>query len=116
MNLWFNNDVGGGTVPLNAFSIASAVYTGASRSVLLTGSNVNTTNSTGWAGTISNNVIGLESATNNWPFNGDIAELIVYPTALSTTQRQQLEGYLAWKWGIQSSLPSSTHPYRTFKP
>jgi hypothetical protein len=113
MNLWFNSDVGGGSVPLNTFSIMNANYTGAVRSVFLTGSNVNTTNSTGWGGTISNNVIGMESATNNWAFTGDIAELIVYPTALSTIQRQQVEGYLAWKWGINARLsaPASTMPY-----
>jgi hypothetical protein len=99
-NLWYANDVGGGSVPLNVFSIASAIYTGSSRAVFLTGSNITTTNSTGWAGTISNNVIGLESATNNHPFGGDIAELIVYPTALSTAERQVVEGYLARKWGI----------------
>jgi hypothetical protein len=29
---------------------------------------------------------------------------------LTTTQRQQVEGYLAWKWGLNASLPT-THPY-----
>ena len=117
MNIWFNNDVGGGSVPQNVFSIASAVYTGSSRSVFLTGSTVNTTASSGWAGTISNNVIGMESSTNNHAFGGDIGELIVYPTALSTTERQQIEGYLAWKWGRSATLPgASYHPYRAIKP
>ena len=114
-NLWYANDVGGGSVPLNVFSIASATYTGSSRAVFLTGSNITTTNSTGWAGTISNNIIGLESATNNHPFGGDIAELIVYPTALSVTDRQRIEGYLAWKWGIQGSLPGSVNPFANLK-
>ena len=39
----------------------------------------------------------------------DLAELIFYDGALTTAQRQQVEGYLAWKWGIYSNLPS-THP------
>ena len=117
MNIWFNNDVGGGSVPQNVFSIASAIYTGSSRSVFLTGSTVNTTASSGWAGTISNNVIGMESSTNNHAFGGDIGELIVYPTALSTAERQQIEGYLAWKWGTSATLPGpSYHPYRAIKP
>ena len=34
----------------------------------------------------------LNSATN-W------GELILVPTVLSTAERQQIEGYLAWKWG-----------------
>ena len=38
-------------------------------------------------------------------FNGNILEVIIYSTALTQTQRQSVEGYLAWKWGIQSSLP-----------
>jgi hypothetical protein len=55
--------------------------------------------------------IGVEynpSITQYW--NGFIAEIIIYNSVLTTTQRQQVEGYLAWKWGIQSSLPVA-HPY-----
>jgi len=47
-----------------------------------------------------------------WPFTGTITEIIVYSSALTTTQRQQTEGYLAWKWGLQASLPP-THPNYT---
>lgn len=43
--------------------------------------------------------------------NGIIGEILVYLNSFTTTQRQQIEGYLAWKWGLQGSLPS-THPYR----
>jgi hypothetical protein len=46
----------------------------------------------------------------------DYAEILIYSTVLTTAQRQQIEGYLAWKWGLQQNLPTSTHPYRTFKP
>jgi hypothetical protein len=41
---------------------------------------------------------------------GDICELIVYASTIDSTKRQQVEGYLAWKWGLQSNLPSN-HPY-----
>jgi hypothetical protein len=40
-----------------------------------------------------------------------INELLIFNVALNTSQRQQIEGYLAWKWGLQANLPS-THPYR----
>ena len=53
--------------------------------------------------------IGRRSDTQE-SYNGSINEIIVYSTALSNTQRQQVEGYLAWKWGLQGSLPV-THPY-----
>jgi hypothetical protein len=43
-------------------------------------------------------------------FTGTISEVLYYASALTTTQRQQIEGYLAWKWGLQSTLPVS-HPY-----
>jgi hypothetical protein len=41
---------------------------------------------------------------------GYIYELIVFKTEVNTQTRQSVEGYLAWKWGIQNSLPT-THPY-----
>jgi len=42
----------------------------------------------------------------------NVYEVIVFNTVLTTTQRQAIEGYLAWKWGLQGSL-SSTNPYST---
>lgn len=39
-----------------------------------------------------------------------ICEFLHFNDTLNTFQRQQIEGYLAWKWGIQSTLPSG-HPY-----
>jgi hypothetical protein len=33
-------------------------------------------------------------------FAGDIAEILIYPTALSTADRQKVEQYLSTKWGI----------------
>lgn len=43
--------------------------------------------------------------------NGIIAEVLLFNRVLTTSERQQVEGYLAWKWGLLSSLPSS-HPFR----
>ena len=43
--------------------------------------------------------------------NTDIAEFIHFNRALTTAQRQQIEGYLAQKWGLAENLPP-THPYR----
>lgn len=47
--------------------------------------------------------------------NGYIQEIIVYNSALTLSQYQQVEGYLAWKWGFQASLPFN-HPFRLFPP
>jgi hypothetical protein len=47
--------------------------------------------------------------------NENIYEFIGFDTALTTAQRQQVEGYLAWKWGLVTSIPS-THPFKKFRP
>ena len=46
---------------------------------------------------------------------GDLGEFIQYEGALSAANRQQVEGYLAWKWGTQASLPAG-HPYKSNAP
>ncbi len=46
---------------------------------------------------------------------GYIAEVIYYTGLLTTLQRQQVEGYLAWKWGLQGNLPAG-HPFVTSPP
>jgi len=44
----------------------------------------------------------------------DLAELIATPP-LSAGDRQKIEGYVCWKWGIQTSLPTN-HPYYSAAP
>lgn len=36
---------------------------------------------------------------SSFVFNGLLAEIVVVPNDSTTTERQLLEGYLAWKWG-----------------
>jgi hypothetical protein len=45
----------------------------------------------------------------------DIAEVILYNAQLTTPQVQTVEGYLAWKWGLQANLPAN-HPYKNGPP
>ena len=47
--------------------------------------------------------------------NAQIGEALIYNSALSTNNREIVEGYLAWKWGLQASLPAN-HPYRNSPP
>lgn len=42
-------------------------------------------------------------------------EFVTFSTQLTTQERQVMEGYLAWKWGIQSMLPAG-HPYKSARP
>jgi hypothetical protein len=53
-----------------------------------------------------------DSATT---LTASVAEVIVYSTTPTAQQRQQIEGYLAWKWGLVASLPAS-HPYKNYPP
>ena len=55
------------------------------------------------------------TADGGGPMTGYISEIVVYNTCLSATDRQKMEGYLSWKWGIQTNLPTS-HPYYSVSP
>jgi hypothetical protein len=57
--------------------------------------------------------------TNSEGLNGYIFEYVVFPYCLDAAsgiqfarpETRKVEGYLAWKWGLEGSLPSS-HPYK----
>jgi hypothetical protein len=59
--------------------------------------------------TINTGGVGNESS------DCDVAEIILYNSVLTTLQVQQMEGYLAWKWGLQGNLPAN-HPYKNAPP
>jgi hypothetical protein len=61
-----------------------------------------------------NMFIGYSGANNEWWW-GDIAEVLVFNRVISTNDRQNIEGYLAWKWGLQATLPSD-HTYKFAPP
>jgi hypothetical protein len=44
-----------------------------------------------------------------------VGEIVVASSVLPTDNRQRLEGYLAWKWGLESNLPAN-HPYKLLPP
>jgi hypothetical protein len=76
----------------------------------------------GTSQTVSDTTSGTYSGTfsvgsgPNGFISGNICELIVFNNrALTSSERQQVEGYLADKWGLQTSIPS-THPYRSLRP
>lgn len=126
-NLSFANAYGGGAVgasggTVNTYTVVSAVV-----------GPPGTVNANGWR----NGAIYTGQTNTQWTFNiaagstgyvgryfnynlyeylnGTIAELMIFNGNMSTTQRQQVEGYLAWKWGLQASLPT-THAYYKVRP
>lgn len=57
----------------------------------------------------------INTGGSNEPSNCEVAEIILYNSVLPTFQVQQLEGYLAWKWGLQGNLPAN-HPFKNSPP
>jgi hypothetical protein len=49
------------------------------------------------------------------PLTGYIAEIVVLASIASGVVRQQVEGYFAWKWGLQNSIVAN-HPFRNRPP
>jgi len=72
--------------------------------------------STGYGGVGHTNGMRVGFAGNSTaPLNGWLGEILFFGGTLTTLQRQQMEGYLAWKWGLQTNLPSN-HPFRGSPP
>jgi hypothetical protein len=55
----------------------------------------------------------ISGGGQNW--NGYLCEIIIYNYAVTAAERQLVEGYLAWKWGINASLAAG-HPYQSSPP
>ncbi len=47
--------------------------------------------------------------------NMNLGEILIFNRTITSIERQEIEGYLAWKWGLQGSLPQ-THPWKLFPP
>jgi hypothetical protein len=112
----YSNDIDtdGVTYVQNAPLAAVAIHsTSSGKSTFINGSagttSVNTTSLSSYAGAQIGRFLALQS------FGGNIAEIVMYRSALSVANRQSLEGYLAWKWGFEASLPVG-HPYKNSPP
>jgi hypothetical protein len=78
----------------------------------------------GTAGSVSTSTVTSYAASqvrigalfnNSYYLNGDMGEIVVSASQLSDTDRQRLEGYLAWKWGSVDVL-NATHPFKNRPP
>jgi len=102
----------GGTPSTTNWYIESAVETGALSSYYENGVQI-ASNAGGVAGPNGLSLVGMGGVSEF--SDADIAEIVVYNRALSDAERQKIEGYLAAKWGLQSSLPS-TATYKSSAP
>jgi len=97
------------TVTQNVPFIYSLTQTSGTGSMWLNGGSNRTASITTSAFAVTNYNIGTQYLANQ-NYTGLMCEVVVYNTLLNTSQRQQVEGYLAQKWGLITLLPS-THPY-----
>ena len=67
-----------------------------------------------WIGAYQNGT-GTAPPTAGSYLNGQMSEVVVTLSTLSTANRQNIEGYLAWKWGLEANLPVD-HPYKNTPP
>lgn len=67
---------------------------------------------------ITGRALGIgANQSGNFDIGGTYAiyELLIFNSFLSDPVRYQVEGYLAWKWGLQANLPSN-HLYKNASP
>jgi len=76
---------------------------------------VRTTGSTASRNTTNIKIGSIQSLPAGYYFTGTIYEIICYTSILTPTQRKVIEGYLAWKWGRQGTLPSD-HIFTKYPP
>lgn len=57
--------------------------------------------------------IGFSSIS--YGIQGPVCEIVAITSSTAAADKQKLEGYLAWKWGLAENLPVA-HPYKTGAP
>ena len=63
-----------------------------------------------------NNGTGGVPPMAGYYLTGNVAEILAYKSSdMTSLNREKVEGYLAWKWGIQGNLPSN-HTYKNAAP
>jgi hypothetical protein len=117
--LGFQGFNGGGTITNVSIQSSLAIYTitysssGYNYRQYINGIQSTNTNGNGPRNqTSSPNQLGFAAYG---AFGMIVGEMLVFNSTHTTSQRENVEGYLAWKWGIQTTLPSN-HPYLNSPP
>jgi len=99
----FNYNASNGTKDV-PFQLYEDVTSNTAVTLFITGSNVYSSNTSVTPLTSTGLTVG---GRNGIPSSGAlvIAEVLLYSNVLTTVQRQQVEGYLAWKWGLTTYSP-----------
>jgi hypothetical protein len=91
--------------------LTSGLFTGTTATTGVNGGGQSTPTAVTFSGAGTTAIGAISSAVANTSWIGTISEIIIYNNTVSESQRQQVEGYLAWKWGLNprssSFLPTS---------
>ena len=68
-----------------------------------------------YVGGVTGSILSWLSDPGTDHMNGGLYEIMNFTSTLTLTDRQKVEGYLAWKYGVQTNLPVS-HPYFSSPP
>jgi len=109
-NGWISTDTNTPAKSIEAHSILVAVSDGTNAIPYHNGTAQNSRSSNMGGAAPAGITIGRHSAKSEQYWDGHIAEIIIFNKNHSNTEREQVEGYLAHKWGIDGNLDSS-HPY-----
>jgi adhesin HecA-like repeat protein len=106
-----------GTYTSGTTVIITGTVNNASSTISQNGGTTYTASGTAFNSYVVNTYLGIDTyySPPSYYYIGYEMEIIFYNSVLTVPQRQQVEGYLAWKWGLQSSLPT-THPFKKFSP
>jgi hypothetical protein len=99
---------------LNLHAMAKPAGAISGGKIFRNGTDVSVAGGSGSTPNIALGVFRLGSWASSLTYGGSVCEVAVLPFA-DDQNRQLAEGALAWKWGIESSLPND-HPYKNAAP
>lgn len=106
-----------GAPPTNTITLYHGTYNTTSTSQYSINGAALTAIPTPYGGTATSTLLSVcnEYTGGSSGLTGNLYEILIFSTYLDAQQKQVIDGYLMWKWGIQSKL-LTTHSYYVRRP
>jgi hypothetical protein len=114
-SVWYNNDLQGAAYSSGVKNVIQNSFSSGGLRKLLVNFGGSTSDTPAARLATSGPVMLGRSIDGSFTTNGTIYEVLVFNSVLAEENRQYVEGYLAWKWGLNGLLPGA-HPYKTNSP
>jgi hypothetical protein len=95
---WYAPDLTTTLPPVNQITFLTTAYSGSTRTFTY---NVNTSVTGSMTMAYPNTPQQIGAFNSGGAFSGKIYDFIAFSSALTSADKQKVEGYLAWKWGLQ---------------